>query len=184
VEATQVVSAVIGLDLSSTATGVATEGGTWTIKPKGSLHERARIIADSVALTASGADLGRRPLVVMEAIGTRHVQTAIAIATVHALVRHGLHAIDIEPIEISPAVLKKWATGKGNCDKTAMILAATRAGWDAPLDATDDQADAWWLRTIGCAVLGTWDVAQTAPRAAIVADIRSHHHLNQPGETP
>ena len=163
---------VIGLDLSSTATGVATDVGTSTIKPKGTLHARARAIAVEVSRVVLARS---RPLVVMEAIGTRHVQTAIAIATVHALVRDRLHDIGIEPVEVPPAVLKKWATGKGNSDKTAMILSATRAGWDAPEGATDDQADAWWLYTIGCAITGRSHVSQTVLRTAIVADLFAHH---------
>jgi Holliday junction resolvasome RuvABC endonuclease subunit len=163
---------VIGLDLSSTSTGVATDAGTWTIKPKGPLHTRARLIAGEVWLSVF---VQPRPLVVMEAIGTRHVQAAIAIATVHALVRDQLQTTGIEPIEIPPAVLKKWATGKGNSDKTAMVLSATRAGWDAPEGATDDEADAWWLHTIGCAALGVWHVSQTVLRTAIVDDLVTHH---------
>ena len=52
-----------------------------------------------------------------------------------------------------------------------MILAATRNGWNAPDDATDDQADAWWLYTIGSAAQNHWIIPQTAYRTALIADI-------------
>lgn len=156
---------VLALDLSSTATGVADDGGTRTWKPKGDLHTRARQMA---AWVDDMVQADRPDRVLVEAIGTRHVQTAIAIATVHALVLDALHHHELVPLAVSPALLKKWATGKGNVDKTAMVTSAMKAGWNAPDDATDDQADAWWLWTIGRALLGQWDVPQTVYRTDVI----------------
>ena len=167
---------VLGLDLSSTATGICEEAGlfkdddadsaTFTCAPTGDLLTRARAMRHSVKeATKYGLDL-----VVMEGIGTRFVQTAIAIATVHALVLDAI-ADDCRILHVSPAQLKKWATGKGNADKTAMLLAAKRGGWRDPEGATDDQADAWWLWTIGHAVLGTWKVPETEYRTKVLADL-------------
>jgi len=167
-------AAVLGLDLSSTATGICCEPGifgherqTWTISPKGALLYRARQMRTSAKIAAQEPTAD---LVVVEAIATRHTQTAIAIATVHALVLDAI-ADDYRVLTVSPAELKKFATGKGNADKTAMLLAAKREGWIDPPGATDDQADAWWLWVLGHAALGTWHVPQTAYRTAVIDGI-------------
>jgi hypothetical protein len=157
---------IVGLDLSSTATGICVDGVTWTVAPKGTLLERARVMRSAAYEACHGVDL-----VVVEAIGTRFVGTAIAIATVHALTLDRLDQCGHEVLTVAPNQLKKWATGKGNADKTAMVTAAMRAGWDAPDDCTDDQADAWWLWTIGCAVKGEPVVTMTGYREALLAEL-------------
>ena len=48
---------------------------------------------------------------------------------------------------ITPATLKKWATGKGNADKLAMCLEAARRFGIFDLD--DNSADALWLAAAG-----------------------------------
>jgi Holliday junction resolvasome RuvABC endonuclease subunit len=164
---------VIAMDLSSTSTGVCIdsedgsgEGITLTWAPKGNLLTRARVMRDN----ARDGLRFNPDVVVIEAIATRHTQTAIAIGYVHALV---LDAISdhVPVITVSPASLKKWATGKGNADKTAMLLAAKREGWQDPPGATDDQADAWWLWALGHATEGTWKVPETAYRRAVLSDL-------------
>lgn len=165
---------VLALDLSSTATGICEDvsnlgilgepgtGWTATHAPKGDLLTRARSMRNTAESYARNHDL-----VVIEAIGTAYVGTAIAIATVHALVLDAI-ADDHRILVVSPKELKKWATGKGNADKTAMLLAAKRSGWVDPPGATDDQADAWWLWTIGHATRGLWKVPETAYRAEVL----------------
>lgn len=157
---------VLALDLSSTSTGVCIDNdeeewcNTLTWAPKGALLARARIMRDN-------AREGLRftpDLVVIEGIATRHTQTAIAIGFVHALV---LDAISdhVKVLTVSPAALKKFATGKGNADKDAMLVAAIRAGSECD---TNDQADAFWLWSLGHATLGEWKVPQTAYRTAVL----------------
>ncbi len=157
---------VIGLDLSSTRTGICLPDGTTEhIDAKGTLYERARQMVD-----------GLRPwmfppvdLVVVEAIGTRHVQTAIALAYVHAYVDRMLEWQRV--VKVSPALLKKYATGKGNADKHAMTMAAIRNGWTSD-DSTDDEADAWWLWALGMHLLRHPVVADvTTYRADVVASM-------------
>lgn len=163
---------VLGLDLSSTATGVCyPDGSTASIAPPKSLDmiDRVRLMADTI-----GA-IPPCDVTVMEAIGTRHVQTAIAIASVHALVLDRMMTADGHPtltfrrvIRATPTQLKKWATGKGSgvgTDKVGMSLAAARNGWDG---VTDDEADAWWLWTLGREVAGAPVVELTAYRREVL----------------
>ena len=159
---------VIGLDLSSTSTGIChRDGYTTTTAPKGDLLHRARRMRhDAVIATVAG------DLVVIEAIATRHVQTAIAIATVHALVLDAI-ADTRHILMVSPASLKKFATAKGNSNKTAMLLAAKRDGWIDPPGATDDQADAWWLWVLGHATTGRWHVTETKYRTDVIASLKT-----------
>lgn len=170
----------IALDLSSTATGVAEPHPeyedtplTWTYKPKASAKVLQRAQLTRAAALVAMAD-HEPDLVVLEAIGTRHTNTAIAIATVHALVLDSFDSDLFHPphvVTVPPAKLKKFATGKGNADKTTMVTAAMKAGWKAPDDATDDQADAFWLWMIGEALQGSWGVSPTAYRSQIVAEL-------------
>ena len=56
-------------------------------------------------------------------------------------------------IEVAPTALKKFATGSGAAKKDAMKAAAIQhLGLDH--DATDDEADALWLREVGLQLLG------------------------------
>lgn len=53
---------------------------------------------------------------------------------------------------VPPAVLKKYATGRGNADKTAMAVALQKR---ADLELGDDnRVDAWWLGAMGRDHLG------------------------------
>lgn len=143
--------AVIGLDLSITATGVAdVMGDTFTIA--GSAKDgdwRIHTIASTVAvLAADGCDL-----VVLERLAQgRHGGNGLAAAQVMGAVKDRLMRAGCRYVEVPPATLKKFATGKGNADKTDMALAAyKRAGEEFP---DSDQCDAWWLRVAGLTALG------------------------------
>lgn len=57
----------------------------------------------------------------------------------HGIVEFTCHRLGIQCAQVSPPVLKKWATGKGNADKSQMILAAQR--YKAAIKS-DDEADA------------------------------------------
>ena len=155
---------ILALDLSSTSTGVCLDGDTFIIAPKGNLLERAREMREEIKHYLIPAP----DLVVAEAIGTRHVQTAIAIATVHALVLD--EVVGYCPLlVVSPAQVKKFATSKGNANKDAMLVAGIREGSTAE---TNDEMDAWWLWVLGAAHLdGEWRVLDHAYRRSVVAGL-------------
>jgi crossover junction endodeoxyribonuclease RuvC len=54
---------------------------------------------------------------------------------------------------VPPAVLKRYATGKGNASKDAVLAAVIRRYPDVPVTG-NDQADAWTLCAMGLRHLG------------------------------
>ena len=52
----------------------------------------------------------------------------------------------IEYVAVHSGTLKKHATGKGNCNKEAMMKAATGEGWEFE---DDNECDAQWLLDFG-----------------------------------
>lgn len=155
---------VLGVDLSSTRTGICADGVCTSYTPRGTLLQRARATAEEVAGYAVAADL-----IVIEAIGTRQVQTAVALGYVHALVEDRLG--DKAPIvEVSPADLKKFAVGKGNAGKDEVMLAAAR---HEPAIANNDEADAWWLWKLGEALRNRLPAQlHTEYRTAVIAKLQ------------
>jgi hypothetical protein len=132
---------VVGLDLSITATGVADrEGQTYTIKPAPRGDGRLVEIRDCVGLA-----VGVAQMVAIEDLPVNAKSAGIT-GMVHGAVRAALIMWGIRYVLITPASVKKYATGKGNADKTAMALAAfKRAGLEF---GDDNQCDAWWLRAM------------------------------------
>ncbi len=140
----------IGVDLSYVATGIAWNDprngnavtDTFATHPDDGVNtERAAIIAGHVHAHASEADL----VVIEDGVNRSHA--AFASGILHGIVRHTLSHIAGRIVLIPPATLKKYATGKGNADKTAVVVAAReRLGYDG-LD--NNEADALWLRAIG-----------------------------------
>jgi Holliday junction resolvasome RuvABC endonuclease subunit len=150
---------VYGLDLSLTATGIAyADSSTSTIKTKLTDRDlRLGHIRDQVAAALGGpvltADITSPwpDLVVIEDLPT-HAKSAGITGMVHGVVRELLSTAGVPYTLVSPATLKKFATGKGNADKTAMAIAALkRAGLEFP---DDNQVDAFWLHAMGRDHLG------------------------------
>lgn len=148
-------TAVIGLDLSLTATGVALPNGTtMTIKTRVvDGDERLLHIVETVMYAVTQSSVV--DLVVIEDLPV-HAKSAGITGMVHGAVRAALIARDVPYVLIPPATLKKYATGKGNADKTAMAVAALKRG-NREFD-DDNQCDAWWLRTMGMDWNGCADV--------------------------
>lgn len=148
---------IMGLDLSLTRTGVALpDGSVTTIRPRTRGCERMVEIRDAVLALCRDyvtEPIPKADVVVLEGFSfgsnTRSVREIGGIGWV---VRVALHEAGIPFAEITPATLKKFATGKGGgpgADKAAMQMAAVkRLGYDS--DAPDDnEVDALWLRAAG-----------------------------------
>jgi Holliday junction resolvasome RuvABC endonuclease subunit len=140
-------ASVVGLDLSITATGIAyADGSTLTVRPTSAGDRRLVEIHSETRAAVTAADL-----VVIEDLPT-HARAAGITGMVHGVVRRMLIARGQPYVLITPATLKKYATGKGNADKTAMALALYKR---FVLELADDnQVDAWWLRAAGRELLG------------------------------
>lgn len=147
---------VVGLDLSLTSTGLAYRAGDQTgterIAPRGlDGLSRIRAIAGQVVLACDGADL-----VVLEgpAYGSargkqqgHHERAGLWWMVLDALQRR-----DLEVAIVPPNLRAKYATGKGNASKAAVIREITRRfAW---FGGEEDEADAVALMAMGCDHLG------------------------------
>ena len=135
---------IIGLDLSITATGVATaDDRTFTVRTraKDGTH-RLNVIQAAIEPVLDGVDLA-----VIEGPGRFLGNTGHIIGEVHGAVKALLNANGIQHVAVSPASLKSYATGNRSADKVAMIWAAFERGGIKFTD--DNECDAWWLRHTG-----------------------------------
>lgn len=133
---------IVGLDLSITATGIAKpDGETFTVQTRSTGDHRLLAIQSAIedAVTAS------LNLAVIEDLPT-HAHGAGITGMVHGVVRAELLFHHVPYVLVTPASLKKFATGKGNATKADMRMALFQR---ATLDIRDDnQVDAWWLRAM------------------------------------
>lgn len=155
----------IGVDLSFTATGIAwavDASDVFDTDPTQPDHVRAqRIALDVLAHTAEACHL-----VVIEA-GVHRSHHAWRAGVLHGIVRSALeiHRPGLPVASVAPGALKRFATGKGSADKTAMVIAARdRLGYQA---VDHNEADSLWLRQIGMHLLGAPEV--DLPKAHLVA---------------
>jgi Holliday junction resolvasome RuvABC endonuclease subunit len=148
--------AVIALDLSITAAGLCdTEGVTSTVKTKLPGDQRLLAIVEDVRRIVGpgagylGANLAE--LAVIEDLPT-HAKSAGITGMVQGAVRVELMRLGVPYVLVTPASLKKWATGKGNADKIAMAVSTLkRFGRDFP---NDNECDSWLLRAMALDALG------------------------------
>lgn len=145
---------VVGLDLSLTSTGVARWNGiaytTALVKPKASLrgHERLAWILgdlrertqDATLAVVEGPSYGSATQGVHERGG------------LWWMVTHQLWLWQIPTAVAPPASVKRYATGKGNAQKDAVLTAVVRRF--AEFDGNNDAADALILAALGAEHLG------------------------------
>lgn len=133
---------ILGLDLSLTATGI--DDGTsdpTCFKPTTRGMPRLFDILDHVNQYARQADL-----VVIEGYSYgSHSSHAHELGELGGVIRFDLHQARIPYVDIPPALLKKFATGKGNAGKDQMVATAAREGCVAD---NNNAIDAWWLRQL------------------------------------
>lgn len=136
---------IVGIDPSLAATGICTESDMWTAPvPTFKGDDRLHDLWLQVNMAVTGLD--DRVLAIIEDLPT-HAHGAGKTGMAQGVVRHCLIDNGVPYIVIIPSVLKKFATGKGNCGKPDMRMELyKRAGLDVP---DDNQVDAWWLRQVG-----------------------------------
>ena len=149
---------VLGLDLSLTATGVSDGQTTSVIRSTGkadaTLDQRIKRI-ETITNEISSHSCQPVSLVVVEgpSLGSRtgqaHDRSGLWWTVVSLFKLYGFSVV-----EVPPASLKLFATGKGNADKGAMIEAATRRFPDVETGGHDGRCDALWLAAIGYQHLG------------------------------
>jgi Holliday junction resolvasome RuvABC endonuclease subunit len=147
---------IIGVDPSLTATGYCYDSA-WAATvtyPKGCDGD-ARLSALWEQLE-NALPVEREPsYAVIEDLPT-HGMGAGKTGMAQGVVRLLLREFNIPYTAVTPATLKKFATGKGNASKPDMRMALYQR-WK--LDLSDDnQVDAWWLHQIGLHRWGRPDV--------------------------
>ncbi|MBA3907928.1 MAG: hypothetical protein H0X35_14780, partial [Pseudonocardiales bacterium] len=151
---------VIGLDLSLTSTGIAIiDGGSVTlhrVKSKGAKgdtlaarHVRLLRITDETYSLGIYNSTDRCSLVVIESpafsrtTGHMHDRSGLWWLTVDIFRMHGYPVA-----EVTPTARAKYATGKGNAGKDAVLAAVVRRYPDVEVSG-NDEADALVLAAMG-----------------------------------
>lgn len=158
---------VIGLDLSLTASGLSDGSSTWLVRSTGhkgddlrSRCRRLRVLRDDICdrvepevalVLIEGPSFGQARQ------GGQHDRAGLWWLVVEKLRWNG-H----EVVEVPPACLKRYATGKGNANKGAMIDATARRFPDVDTAADDNRCDALWLAAMGLDHLGLPPVVMPA----------------------
>lgn len=162
---------MLGLDLSLSSSGWALPPAepdgpvlTGTLRPAASSTGAARLswLAGQVGLLVSGehpaltgGPSGRRvSSVVLEgySFGSKGRAT-FSVGELGGAVRVLLFDAGVPFVEVSPAVLKKFATGSGQASKDEVLLAAARRAGGLFVGMSNDEADAFWLLQAG--LIGT-----------------------------
>jgi Holliday junction resolvasome RuvABC endonuclease subunit len=165
---------VVGLDLSLTSTGIAlTDGSTRKVTTNAAdrLEVRLAAIVKGIgeALDACEADGAAANVVAVEDFVTAS-RFSGAVAPVHGAVRLWLWNMPMMLAIIPAKSVKLYASGKGNCDKDAMGIAAMkRAGLD--FSGKPDECDAWWLRAMTLDAYGAPVVDMPAAHRAALEKI-------------
>ena len=159
---------VVGVDLSLTATGIAKNDSVYGVETA-TLSSKLRGISRLRGLACGvSRQCDRGSLVVIEGPAYGSMGPGFhERAGLHWLVVDQLWVRGILPIIVPPTVVKKYATGKGNANKGAMIDAATRRYPHVQTGGDDNQVDALWLAAMGLDYLTGQHVVPEAHRAAL-----------------
>ncbi len=141
-------SVVAGIDPSVTGTGIATPDWMRTVGGDSKVgDQRLERIFDAMLEVVA-----LNPVLVMLEDLPTHAQGAGKTGMAQGVVRLALVIGGIRYVLVTPAGLKKFATGSGVATKPDMRMEAfKRTGVDI---RDDNQADAWWLRQLGLQHLG------------------------------
>ena len=140
---------VVGLDLSLTATGIATESGCEVLRTDLRGCERLAWLRDEVMARCCTGGIGNKrgtdaDFVVIEDYASSRANQAHQIGELHGVIRLAFHEAEIPVALVAPTARAKYATGKGNAGKAEVLAAAIRRlGYQGH---DDNEADALWLR--------------------------------------
>lgn len=168
---------VVGLDLSLSATGVAVlQVGGWPVLSTvrsgpgadSLAMRRARIdtLAGQIAEHCHGADLA---VIEGPSLGSSSGWLWER-AGLWWTVLHRLADAFVPVAEVAPATLKKFASGSGRGDKTAVAVGLSRLWQEVVTGRNDNEWDALALATIGAQHLGM-DVPSRAHHAEALAKV-------------
>lgn len=169
---------VVGLDLSLTAAGVAMltitdDGWTSAVRTIGTeghnddtltqRWQRLRDAANAILLVARTAELVlvEQPAY-SKTTGKSHDRSGLWWRVIDRLIEDG-----ITVVEVTPGQVKKYATGKGNSGKQAVLLATDRR-YPMVGVTNDNEADALTLAAMGARWLAT-PIENTLPLTHIEA---------------
>ncbi|WP_018306312.1 hypothetical protein [Desulfitobacterium hafniense] len=181
----EVMKYYLGMDMSLTSPGFcwAEEEEPYiesvNFKSKNTGFERIVDIHNEVVnylSSFSSSALGKFSLgkIIMEELpaGSRSPYT-IERAELVGVIKNAIYRMDLwdKFILVNPSTLKKFATGKGNSDKSAMILQAYK---EFSLEFTcNDECDAFWLAQVGRAMDGYWDgLNRTKLRESVIEKLK------------
>ena len=136
-------SKILALDIA-TKTGWATNtsSGTWELKPNRGESEGMRVVRFKAKvkeiITLEGIDL-----VVYERPAGMHKSSIMVASEMVGVLKDLCEELKIDYAAYSASEIKKFATGKGNANKEAMVSAAVNH-FSIPI-MDDNHADALWL---------------------------------------
>lgn len=145
---------VVGIDPSLTGTTLAMpDDSCFKVDTKTFTGARRLVIIREAVLSAlrnASQWKAHDPLVVLEGYAFARPNQAHQIGELGGVLRVALHEHGIRWIEVAPQARAKWATGKGNASKDAVVSAVSaRLG---RVFESNDHVDAWVLRDIGVAL--------------------------------
>lgn len=158
----------VGLDLSLTSTGWAFGDEVGRVRSPRTGPARLVHIRDAVMALVRDVIA---PVVFVEgpSFNAKH-NRAVSLGELHGVVKVALLEAGVPFVVVPPATLKKFATGKGNASKDMMLVAAVkRLDYEG---ASNDEADALWLRALGAQVLG--DPVVAMPKTHLAALDKLH----------
>lgn len=165
----------VGLDpsLTSFGTAIARSGyrtiTTDALKPPKHLTGTPRLAWFHDTLRQHLGPAHQNGLFLVEGYAYGRIQHAHQLGELGGIVRLLLHQMDVRWVEVTPAELKKWTTGKGNAKKDEMRLHAyKRFGLEAP---TVDEVDAGLLALLGLDALGELQVGLPKEQRAVAGKV-------------
>lgn len=156
---------IVGLDLSLSATGIATVTGVEVLSPPNlSGCERLGWLREEV-IDRAIVGFGNVDLVVIEGYAYGRANQAHQLGELGGVIRLALYDAGIPFVDVPPAVLKKYATGRGNAGKAEVLASAIRRlGYEGH---DDNEADALWLREMGVGHYGGRSLVPESHRTAL-----------------